>query len=180
MHTESAAPSGEKILTHAVMTLLIKNGRANLPVKKQKIGAGFRNGYGGGIEVNEDPFAAACRECLEEGGIKVWREDLTRVALLTCHNRTERGEAFTCAVHVFRCDFWLGTPRESDEMGPPQWYPFDELPVPELMLGDREWLPRLVSGLGSERLLVEMWYGPHQESLDATTIITAVPALPDI
>jgi len=42
--------NAEKTLRRAVVVFLIKNGKICLPKKKFKIGAGKRNGYGGGVE----------------------------------------------------------------------------------------------------------------------------------
>ncbi len=43
----------EKVLYKAVLVFLVKDGKVCLPVKKLKIGAGKRNGFGGGGEKDE-------------------------------------------------------------------------------------------------------------------------------
>lgn len=167
----------EKILNLAVLCYLVKNGEVNLPMKKKKIGARFRNGYGGGVESNESPNTCAVREALEEGKIKTWIEDLERIALLRCHNRTEEGQNFLCTVHVFQTKFWLGEPKETEEMGSPAWFSINNLPLQELMLGDRIWLPRFFRD--QKPLMVTIRYGPHQKTLDCEVEIEEVETLPE-
>jgi len=146
-------------------------------MKKEKIGSGFRNGYGGGVRSNESPNACAVREALEEGRIKTWVEDLEPIALLHCHNRTEEGKNFLCAVHVFQTKFWLGEPQETAEMGPPAWFPISHLPLEELMLTDRIWLPRFFRD--QKLLFVKACYGPRQQTLAGEVEIEEVAALPE-
>lgn len=167
----------EKILKKVVVVFLIKNEKICLPVKKEKIGAGFRNGYGGGIEEDESPKQAAVRESLEEGKIEPLKERLNRVALLRCENTTDTGETFTCIVHVFVTKFWVGIPKETKEMGVPTWFPIDSLPLNELMLADRVWLPRLLKD--KKPLVVEAQYGPHQEALLGEVQIEEFAVLPE-
>lgn len=161
----------------ATVGFLIKNGRINLPVKKRKIGAGFRNGYGGGIQAEETPAACFIRETLEEGRIKTWLQDLRHIALLRCHHRTETGEKSLWIVHIFETGFWLGEPKETEEMGPPTWFPTDALPIQELMLDDRLWLPRVLRD--KKPLVVTARYGPNQATLDEDVIIEEVETLPE-
>lgn len=173
----------EKILKKATLVFLVVKDRVCLPVKKLKIGvkigAGKRNGYGGGIDGDETPAQCAIRELLEEARVKTWAEDLKPVALLRCHNRTKEDVEFTCVVHVFITNFWLGEPKKTDEMGPPEWFNTENLELikSEFMLGDTEWLPRLFKD--GKPLVVEMWYGPNQSKLVRPTEITEVEELPE-
>lgn len=173
----------EKTIYHATIVYLVKNTKKdgsaiNLPVKKRNIGAGFRNGYGGGIEQEETPAVCAVREILEEGKVKTWPEDLRPIALLRCHNRPEAGEKFLCVVYVFKTSFWLGLtePKETDEMGPPTWFPIGELPIAQLMPADKIWLPRLL--IDQKPLVVTAHYGSHQQTLEDEVVIEEVDTLP--
>ncbi len=173
----------EKILKVASLVYLVKNGRVCMSVKKKHIGAGYLNGAGGGLEETDATIEeCACREVLDEWRVKVWPVDLRnrRIALLRCHNRTEQDEGFICTVHVFYTTFWLGIPQESDELGPPEWFPIGELPYSRLMLGDREWMrdwfPKLIAG--AAKLIVTSWYGPRQALLDKPTTFEEVKELP--
>ncbi len=62
----------EKTLLKAVVVFVISKDRKKvlLAVKAKKIGAGCRNGYGGGQEEGEDSFGAAVRETKAESGGK--------------------------------------------------------------------------------------------------------------
>lgn len=173
----------EKILYHAVLAFLYKRkGQLIcLAQKKQKIGAGCLMGYGGGYDPEkENPIYAVMRECREEGHIDVAGNSVRQIALLVCHNRTESGNIFTCKVRTYVSDFWktyskridpeclCANPVETDEMGKPEWFPVGNLPISQLMLGDQQWFPYwLPILLNSTRgLIVTMWYGPHQATLD--------------
>ena len=167
----------EEMTYRATVCFLIKHGRINLPVKKLEIGAGFRNGYGGKIQTGETPAECAAREVLEEGRIKTWPQDVRRIALLRCHHRTETDEKSLWIVHVFETGFWLGKPKETAEMGPPEWFPTDALPIHELMLDDRIWLPRVL--IDRKPLVVTARYGPNQTILDEEVAIEEVETLPE-
>lgn len=170
-----------KTLRRAVVVFLIKNGKICLPVKKLKIGAGKRNGYGGGVEDGESWREAAVREVAEEARIKVWPRELKKIANLFCHNVTESGSEFVYEVAIFAAGDWLGEPRETSEMGKPEWFPFDHIPIKELMLDDRDWLPKTLTEVvknGSKKIpTVESWYGPRQQTLlQPTKMIWSVSA----
>ena len=146
--------NAEKTLRRAVVVFLIKNGKICLPKKKFKIGAGKRNGYGGGVGDGESWREAAAREVAEEARIKVWPHELKKIAHLLCHNTTKNGGEFTYDVAVFAAESWLGEPRETKE---------------ELMLDDRDWLPltlkEVIQNRSKKIPLVKSWYGPKQHIL---------------
>ncbi|KKU70232.1 MAG: NUDIX hydrolase [Parcubacteria group bacterium GW2011_GWA2_47_21] len=159
----------EKVLYKAVLVFLVKDGKVCLPVKKLKIGAGKRNGFGGGVEKDESWKNAAAREMVEEAEIKVWPKDLRKIAYLFCRNQTETGLKFTSEIVVFATTFWLGEPKETKEMGPPEWFQIEQLPQSELMPGDKGWLPETLAEKilrnGKKIPMVEIWYGPRQETI---------------
>ena len=161
--------NAEKTLRRAVVVFLIKNGKICLPKKKFKIGAGKRNGYGGGVGDGESWREAAAREVAEEARIKVWPHELKKIAHLFCHNTTETGAEFVYEVAVFAAESWLGEPRETKEMGKPEWFSFDMIPIKELMLDDRDWLPltlkEVIQNRSKKIPLVKSWYGPKQHIL---------------
>jgi len=167
----------EETIYRATVGFLIKNGRVNLPMKKRKMGAGLRNGYGGGIEDGETPAECVMRETMEEGRIKTWLQDLRRIALLRCHHITETNGKSLWIVHVFETGFWLGEPKETSEMGPPAWFPIDALPIDELMLDDRIWLPRLFRD--RKPLIVTAHYWPDQKTLEDEVGVEEVATLPE-
>lgn len=168
----------EKTLIDAVLVLLIKDGQVLLAKKKQKIGMGKLNGYGGGIEPGESPRQAAVRELGEEsGGVMVEAEDLILAAIVDFLNHKTDGAAFTCRMRVYTAAEWRGIPRETEEMGKPQWFDFNAIPFGELLPADADWLPKVLSREG----LFEAWYEytPFQQSLIGEGIVEYVDELPE-
>lgn len=161
----------EKILLRATIALLRKDGHVLLPIKKQKIGAGLRNGYGGGIDPGEDPISTTVRELHEECGVVAQNKDVLPVAVVDFHNITGKGEAFTCRVYVSCIDRWVGEPAETAEMGPPERFPISAPPVNEMMPADQDWLPAVLTG---RTIYAQAWYTPRQQSLRQPTVITDI------
>lgn len=82
-------------------------------------------GLPGGQQLEgESAWDTAIRECREEIGLPIRREDLSLTGLYFLSHR----KAY---VHVFKADQWPGTPvpdgAEVDEVG---FFPVDELPSP--------------------------------------------------
>lgn len=171
----------ENIIRTASVFLIQQNSKVCLAVKKCRIGAGFLMAYGGHLEEKESPETCAVRELLQEAGVKTWPQDLEKVAILRCHNVTKAGKRFICIVHVFLTRFWLSDPKESDEMGRPEWHKPDALPFLRIMLADRDWLytwlPKLISG--KKKIIVTIWHGPNQETLERPVQVEEVDKLPD-
>ncbi len=158
----------EKVLMNAVLVFPVRNERVLLARKTRNIGEGCWNGYGGGIDAAESPQEACVRELKEESGLLVDSQDLEYVATLDCHNTKVDGSIFACRVHTFLVRIWKGEVRSTEEMATPTWFPFESLPLSEMMLADREWLPRVLAG---KRLMVEAWYGPQQQTLLRDVVI---------
>jgi 8-oxo-dGTP diphosphatase len=117
-----------------------------LAEKKKLYVAGWLNAAGGKLKAGETPEQAAVREVREEQRVKVDRGALRKVADIHFHFPASPGKDLQC--HVFIAERWTGEPQESDEMGPPGWYPvtllyeiLDRLPP-----ADRHWLPRVLAG----------------------------------
>ncbi len=161
----------EKILLRATLAVLVKGATVILPIKKHKIGAGLRNGYGGGIEAGEDPTTATVRELTEECGIGIDTRDIIPAAVIDFHNMTTDGKEFTCRVYVSLVDLWLGTPYESEEMGPPEYFALAEPPLHQMMVADRDWLPPVLAG---KHIYAEAWYTPRQAALRQPTVVTEI------
>lgn len=163
----------EKILFHATLCFILGSGHVLLPVKLKKIGAGKRNGYGGGIEPGESSLQSVVRETFEESGGKLPNRhenwgivlnplQLKKVAIITFHNINAKAESFDCVVDVYTCSDFSGEPVATDEMGPPEWFPTNSVPYSELMSADSIWLKDVLLG---KKLTQEFWYGPRQEKL---------------
>ncbi len=158
----------EKILNDAVLVFLVKDGKVLLATKTKKIGKGKLNAHGGGIEPGETPSVAGARELEEETrgdrevGVIVDPNHLEKVAIMHFRNTTEGGITFVCKVHCFIAKDWQGEIISTDDMANPEWFPIDNIPLDQMMLADRIWLPIMLSGKKIEGYAT---YGPRQETL---------------
>ncbi len=161
----------EKTLLSASLIFPTTDTHVALALKKQKIGAGFLNGVGGGIEPGEDALACAVREAREEWSVVFDPATLNKVAVVDFHNRKSDGEVFTCRIHVFLGGAWEGEAVESDEMGLPQWFSKNNMPFERMMLADRDWFPHVLEG---KYIYAQAWYGPKQQTLEKDTLVEVV------
>ncbi len=152
----------EKTLFKATLVFLVKDGRVLLAKKTRKIGKDKWNGYGGGIEEGETVLQCAVREFKDESGVIIDPADLQKVAEVTFHNTKGDGTKFSCLVHVFLAERWVGEAEESEEMATPTWFPTNQLPVKEMMPADPFWVPLVLMG---KKVRGEAHYGPAQAEL---------------
>ncbi len=161
----------EKVLHNAVVVLLFRAGKILLALKTKKIGAGFLNGYGGGIEELETPRQTAVRELAEEVGLDVASEHLMKVGDLYFLNTMLNGETFECRVRIYCSWKWAGEPRETETMKQPTWFPMREMPYERMMPADRIWFPIVLSG---KKVRGKFPYGPFQQELIGDYVIEEV------
>lgn len=122
-----------------VSLLFITDGeRVLLGKKKVRFGAGYWNGFGGGVEEGETVEQSACRETKEECGLDVAPEHLKKVAHITF--RFVDKPDYDHDVHVFITNKFSGTPKESEEMAP-GWHNLTNLPINEMWPSDTHWVP---------------------------------------
>jgi 8-oxo-dGTP diphosphatase len=152
----------EKILLNATLCYLSKGEKILLGLKAKKIGQGCWNGYGGGIDGRETPEQSVLRELFEEAEIKASEKSLEKVAIVDFHNTNSDSRSFICRVHVYFVYQWEGEPQETEEMLKPTWFDKNSLPLSEMMLADKEWLPIVLSG---KKIIAEVHYGPFQKTL---------------
>ena len=114
--------------------------RILLAMKKRGFGVGKWNGYGGKVTDGETIEAAAEREIMEEGGIRV--KDLSKIGVNTFEFT---GNPVLLEVHVFKSTSFEGEPIETEEMKP-QWFSLDAIPYKEMWKDDPFWLPIFLSG----------------------------------
>ena len=147
----------------ATLCLLIRNGKLLLGKKQKKIGKGKWNGCGGGIEPGETIKAGAVREILEETGLTVAEEDLEAAALISFY----AGGEPTWKVHVFLVHEWTGEPKDTDEMRDFKEFSTDALPFDDMLPGDREWMPLVLSG---RKIQAGAWYDTSTEVLELFSV----------
>lgn len=97
---------------------------------------------GGKLDSGEAGVDAACRELLEETGIRVAASDAELVARLRF---TWADGSRPFAVDVFAASRWTGEPAPSAELDP-YWCPLDAIPYHRMWDDDRIWLPNVLRG----------------------------------
>ena len=173
----------EKILLNATVCLPVMDNKVLLGLKTRKIGAGRRNGYGGGVEDGETIRQSAIRELEEESGKKSGKkfittslENLEKVAIVDFHNTHSDGKTFICRVHFFVIRKWTGEANETDEMIDPIFFNIDQLPYDQMMPADREYFPLILNG---KKIIAKAVYGPYQKELLEDIFIQEVDLLPE-
>lgn len=154
---------------NGVIIFLIRDGKICLARKKRKIGVGLLNGYGGSIEGEETAPEAARRELRDECGVEVELEDFMHAGTVTFHNTLADGTTCIVKCEVFFVEKFSGEPKESEEMGPPAWFPTTDIPYAHMMAADPGWIPALITG---HRATIEIFYGPGQTTLAKAIEIT--------
>lgn len=116
----------------------IREGRILLGMKKKKIGVGWWNGFGGGVEGGETQEQAARRELFEESGLRWIRGREVGVVSFV-------GTSMPGYAHVFLVNEFEGEPVETAEMSP-CWFSVSDIPYEHMWPADRIWLPRVLAG----------------------------------
>lgn len=122
------------------LSLIEKDDKVLLAMKKRGFGEGWWNGYGGKVDEGETIEEAMVRELQEESGIvaKVWRE---RAVIEFFFKGTEK----IVEMHVFEVTEYEGEPIETEEMAP-KWFTKENAPYNEMWPADREWMPLFFEG----------------------------------
>jgi ADP-ribose pyrophosphatase YjhB (NUDIX family) len=137
---------------HATVCFFVKQAQAAgdpswvyLAIKGDKVGKGFRNGYGGHIEADETPRKCAAREVYEEsGGVIVDPRLLRYVALGEFITHNDDGTKTVFKVKFFLAEKWRGEFRDTPKMFGGKWYRIDDLPLnPAGIIATREWMEKL-------------------------------------
>ena len=142
------------------VAIVYRHPRILLGMKKNKLGAGRYNGFGGGIEdCDGNIYDTAIRETEEEIGITLIEPERMGRILFSFQNDEQDHD-----VHFFRARRYLGTPRETDEMTA-EWFNMQEIPYDKMWSGDKHWLPLL---LEDRRFLGEFLFNPQHEIVNHT------------
>ena len=128
-----------------------------LAQKKRGFGAGYWNGYGGKIEMDETPKQSAVREVREESSVTVNKQNLSHVANLKFY--FVDGAEVNVAAYI--ATKWEGEPWETEEMTP-RWFSISDLPYEAMWESDCEWLPKILSG---KKVVGEIYF-----EADGTTV----------
>jgi 8-oxo-dGTP diphosphatase/2-hydroxy-dATP diphosphatase len=126
----------KKLLT---LTMVLKDERILLGMKKRGFGAGRYNGFGGKVESHESVEEAALRELREEAGIEA--HELAQHGILTFTFDSNDDEL---EVHIFMARDYTGKEGESEEMAP-EWFALSRIPYERMWSDDRIWLPYLLA-----------------------------------
>ncbi len=125
----------------STLCFCLKGDQVLLAMKKRGFGVGKWNGYGGKVQVDETPVAAAVRELAEESHLVATEAALQQVALIKFYFETE--PLFECSVFLLKD--WQGEPKETEEMKP-QWFAKDQLPFADMWIADCQWIPMILAG----------------------------------
>jgi 8-oxo-dGTP diphosphatase/2-hydroxy-dATP diphosphatase len=120
------------------LLFIVDGGKVLLGKKKARFGAGYWNGFGGGVEEGETIEQSVCRETKEECGLVVYPEDFKQVAHIKFY--FEQKPDYNHDVHVFITQNFSGEPIETEEMLP-QWHELSQLPLNEMWPSDPYWVP---------------------------------------
>ena len=145
------------------------NGKVLMGRKTRVIGVGLFNGPGGGVEKNETIDKATVREVREEVNILIDPRHLERRAIVYCHNFKKDGVTpFDCKLYVSVAPAWTGIPYPSKELVNLVWFRPSQLPLAQMMAGDRDWVPQVLAG---KTFAAEVWYAPGMQRLAKPTRI---------
>lgn len=130
----------EKLET--TLSLLKKDNKILLGMKKRGFGEGKYNGVGGKLKENETPEIAMIRETQEE--INVTPTKYEKVGLIEL-DEYYKGKKENVVFNLYMIYEWDGEPSESDEIKP-GWFDINEIPFSKMFTDDKYWLPLVLEG----------------------------------
>ncbi|MBI2572261.1 NUDIX domain-containing protein [Candidatus Woesearchaeota archaeon] len=146
-------PRPEKEMTLCFLVRQTETGReVALAAKKPNQDQGgqwsYENGYGGKVEASQTLEQAALDEVQKESTVVAVPEDLRYHGYIDFHVHKElfgegKGLDFRC--HMYLLEKWQGEPQETSEMGPPRWYPVNNIPFDRMWPADRHWVEEVVA-----------------------------------
>lgn len=161
-----------------------KDGRIGLAPKHQihdegKVLSGSEdkwNGWGGKREWYDFflILLTAIREFWQESGAFCLPWNLKLVSRIYFYWPGDKPGAPSMHVYIYFLDSWIGTMREKEKgkMGPPTFFPPDEIPYRDMMPGDKVFLPRLLSG---ERFVANLYFDRKDEKGRPTLEVIGTP-----
>lgn len=125
-----------------------------------EIGLDTYNGPGGKHETGESLRECACREALEEMGIRIDPMALDKAALLRCFARRPTPRLYMM-VMVYFANRFEGIPHDTSFMTDVRWFSQESIPYEKMLESDRDWFPRLLAG---ERFIANITY-KHEKAI---------------
>ncbi|KAJ3520003.1 hypothetical protein NMY22_g12938 [Coprinellus aureogranulatus] len=127
---------------------VVQDNKILLGMKKRGWGQGKYNGFGGKVDVGEEPLDAAKRELKEEAGIDA---DLVHAGVFLF---LTDGVEWAFHIDIYRADSFTGEVTESEEMKP-EWFAastevpaaseLPPIPFDRMWETDHVWLPLLIA-----------------------------------
>jgi ADP-ribose pyrophosphatase YjhB (NUDIX family) len=119
------------------LAFILHDGKILLGLKKKEtLGHGKWNGFGGKVKGDESILDAAKRELKEESGVIALTMEKRGVQEFVGEKRP--GEILE--VHTFLITKWHGEPAETEEMIP-KWFPLTDIPYQNMWDDDKISLP---------------------------------------
>ena len=133
----------------ATLAIILRNNNREvllgLKRKGSKLGEDKWNGPGGIQELGETILECLMREVEEEVGIILLAERVEKVAIITCYYIAAGIPVPYMEIHVYRTNFFIGTPYATKSMIP-TWYDAGDPPFGEMHESDCKWFDRAIKG----------------------------------
>ena len=149
------------MIRQLAQTLLKRDGKVLLGMKKRGFGAGNMVTPGGKLEPGETAEEAAIRETEEEVGVKV--NSCVEVAQVIFRDLYYKGEPETDVMHVFLSEDFEGEPIETPELAP-EWCSIAEIPYEKMWSDAKYWMPDALRG---RKVDSYFRYDAHNEMKDS-------------
>jgi 8-oxo-dGTP diphosphatase len=124
------------------------------------------NGYGGKQKFAQTILQTAISELFEESSVRAGERDLElvgRINFFWPDNDTTQPDMI---VDFFFISVYQGEPRETVEMGPPEWFLPENFPYDRMNKADKYFLPSIFKG---EKKVLDIFHGKTRE--DGTPLI---------
>lgn len=131
---------GNNMKKQLTLTIVYKNRKVLLGLKKRGFGVGRWNGFGGKVEEGETIREAAIRELQEESGVMT--QEIEEMGVLDFEFESDPK---ILQVHIFRVTKFEQEPVETEEMKP-QWFDIDKIPFDSMWSDDIYWMPYILEG----------------------------------